>query len=218
MATDFILRPILSVIALLLAAATAAAEITVIGLTSGKAVIVVDGGRPRTLHVGEATAEGIKLISADSESATLEIKGKRQTLTLGRYFAGTGTSPATGSAVALTADSRGHFITTGKVNGMSLRFMVDTGASVVALSVADAKRAGVNYLSGTPGQVQTANGVTTVHMVKLDAVQVGDIVVRNVDAAVIEGDRLPIALLGMSFLNRMEMKRSGDTLMLNRRY
>jgi aspartyl protease family protein len=120
--------------------------------------------------------------------------------------------------VALIADSRGHFVTTGNVNGMPLRFLVDTGASVIALSVDDAKRAGVNYLAGSRGQVQTANGIATVYLVKLDAVKVGEILLNNVDAAVIDGNKLPIALLGMSFLNRMEMKRAGDTLTLIQRY
>ncbi|MCC7485455.1 MAG: TIGR02281 family clan AA aspartic protease [Burkholderiales bacterium] len=203
--------------ALALAPALAVAtDITVIGLFAGRAVVVVDRGKPRTLRVGESTPEGVKLLAADSESATFEVKGRRQTLGLGRHL-GSG-APASPGSVALTADSRGHFITTGTVNGMSTRFMVDTGASVVALSADDAKRAGVNYLAGQRGRVQTANGSMVVHMVKLDAVQVGGIVVNNVDAAVIEGDRLPVALLGMSFLNRMEMKRAGDTLTLIQRY
>jgi aspartyl protease family protein len=205
--------------ALLLAPALAvAAEITVIGLMSGKAVVVIDGGKPLTLRVGESAPGGLKLVDATSESATFEVAGRRQTLALGHYAAATKGAPASGGSVALTADSRGHFITTGTVNGMSVRFMVDTGASTIALSVDDAKRAGVNYLAGARGRVQTANGTTNVYMVKLDAVQVGDIMVNNVDAAIVEGDKLPVALLGMSFLNRMEMRRAGDTLTLIRRY
>jgi aspartyl protease family protein len=207
-------------LALLLAAGlSAAADITVIGLMSGRAVVVIDGSKPRTMRVGDTTPEGVKLVEATSESATFEVKGRRQTLSLGHHGTVAGSPPAkTTGTVALTADSRGHFITTGTVNGMSLRFLVDTGASMIALSVDDAKRSGVNYLAGTRGQVQTANGVATVYMVKLDAVRVGEIVLNNVDAAVIDGNKLPVALLGMSFLNRMEMKRAGDTLTLIQRY
>jgi len=220
------MRCILIGFALLLAPALGvAAEITVIGLTSGKAVVIIDGGKPRTLRVGESTPEGVKLVDSNSECATFEVAGRRQTLPLGHHAAATKGVPVAaadaataGGSVALTADSRGHFITTGTVNGMSMRFMVDTGASTVALSVDDAKRAGVNYLTGTRSRVQTANGTLIVYMVKLDAVQVGDILVNNVDAAIIEGDKLPLALLGMSFLNRMEMRRAGDTLTLIRRY
>ena len=196
----------------------AAADITVIGLMSGRAVVVIDGGKQRTMRVGEVTPEGVKLVDANSEAATFEVNGKRQTLALGSHGTVARSQPRSNSSVSLIADSRGHFVTVGTVNGTSQRFLVDTGATVVALSVDDAKRAGVNYLAGSRGQVQTANGLATVYMVKLDAVQVGEIQVTNVDAAVIDGDKLPIALLGMSFLNRMEMQRSGDKLTLIRRY
>ena len=215
------MRPILIVVALALAPAPAAAvDINVIGLTAGKAVVVIGKSRPRTLAVGETSPEGVKLIASTSESATFEVAGKRQTLTTGQHGAidaGTGGSGAA-AVVSLTADSRGHFITTGTVNGMSVRFLVDTGASSVALSVDEAKRAGVNYLAGTRGRVQTANGPAMVYHVKLDAVRIGDITLNNVDAAIVDSDKLGIALLGMSFLNRMEMKRAGDTLTLIKRY
>ncbi len=199
-------------------AAAAAADIDVVGLTAGKAVVIINGSKPRTLAAGQTSPEGVKLLSATSESATFEFAGKRQTLTTGQHGAlGSGASSGGGSA-SVTADSRGHFITTGIVNGMSIRFMVDTGASTVAISVDEAKRAGVNYLAGTRNRVQTANGVAVVYLVKLDSVRVGDITVNNVDAVVVESDKLGIALLGMSFLNRMEMKRAGDTLTLIKRF
>jgi aspartyl protease family protein len=214
------MRPILIAAALALAPPlAAAADINVVGLTAGKAVVIIDKGKPRTLSVGQTSPEGVKLVEATTESATFEVAGKRQTLTTGQHgvIAGSG-GTGDSAVVSLTADSRGHFITMGTVNGMSVRFMVDTGASMVALSVDDARRAGVNYLAGVRGRVQTANGIAVVYNVKLDAVRVGDITLNNVDAAVIEGDKLGIALLGMSFLNRMEMKRAGDTLTLIKRY
>lgn len=217
------MRSILIGIALMTAsAAAAAADIDVIGLTAGKAVVIINGGKPRTLAAGQTSPEGVKLLAATSESATFEFAGKRQTLTTGQHGAlGSGASSGSGGgggSVSVTADSRGHFITTGTVNGISMRFLVDTGASSVALSVDDAKRAGVNYLAGARGRVQTANGIAVAHMVKLDSVRVGDISMNNVDAMVIDSDKLGISLLGMSFLNRMEMKRNGDTLTLIKRF
>ena len=215
------MRNILVAIALIVPVIAAAADVDVVALTAGKAVVIIDKGKPRTLSVGETSPEGVKLISATSESATFEIAGKRQTLTTGGHGAvAAGASPGTGGSgsVSLTADSRGHFITTGTVNGMSMQFMVDTGASTIALSVDDAKRAGVNYLAGSRGRVQTANGTAVVYSVKLDSVRVGEITLNNVDAAVMEGAPLTVALLGMSFLNRTDMRRAGDTLMLIRRY
>lgn len=195
-----------------------AADINVVGLMSGKAVVVINGGKPRMMAVGETTPEGVKLISATSESATFEVGGKRQTLAAGEGTAvGTATSADSGT-VTLTADSRGHFITSGTINGNSVRFMVDTGASLIALSSVEAKRLGVNYLAGSRALSQTASGMIPVYRVKLDTVRVGDITVNNVDAVVIEGDKLPLALLGMSFLNRMEMKRDGGTMVLTKRY
>jgi len=209
----------IALLLLLAPVAALAADINVHALTAGKAVISIDGGRPRTLTVGQATPEGVKLISASSESATFEVDGRQQTLAVGQGAAVASTAPGRGGdSVILTADSRGHFITTGVVNGVSLQFIVDTGATSVLLSSADARRAGINYLAGGRILTQTANGVVPVFTVKLDTLRIGDITVNNLDAAVIEGDKLPLALLGMSFLNRMEMKREGGTLTLIRRY
>ncbi len=207
------------VLFLLAPGAAAAVDINVVGLTAGKAVVSIDGGKPRTLTVGQVTPEGVKLIAASSESAVFEVDGERQTLAVGQGAAVANTSAAGGgNSVTLFSDSRGHFITIGVVNGVSLRFLVDTGASSVVLSSTEARRAGVNYLGGTRVLTQTANGVVPVYSVKLDTLRIGDITLNNVDASVIEGDKLPIALLGMSFLNRMEMKRDGMTLTLIRRY
>ncbi len=215
------MRPIVTALLFLLGAAiAAAADISVVGLTSGKAVVSINGGKTRILTVGQVTPEGIKLIAASSESATFEVGGKRQTLVPGQ--SGVYTSAAGGNrggSATFTADSRGHFIVNGQVNDISLRFIVDTGASMIALSKEDAARAGVNHMEGARRRVQTANGTMPVYQVKLASVRVGDITLTDVDAVVIaEEGKLPISLLGMSFLNRMEMKRDGDTLTLIRRF
>jgi aspartyl protease family protein len=196
-----------------------AADIAVTALFSGKAVVVVNGGKPRTLAAGQVSPEGVKLVSANSEAAVIEFNGQRQTLTTG-HSTRIGSASSTGGSgqVVLTADSRGHFISTGAINGMAVRFMVDTGASTIALSIPEARRLGINYLAGTPGRASTANGVVQAYRVKLDSVRVGDITLNNVDAMVIDGGGLNIALLGMSFLNRTAMKQDGYTLTLVRRY
>jgi aspartyl protease family protein len=197
----------------------AAADIHVVALTAGKAVVRINGGKTQGLSVGQATPEGVKLISATSESAVFEVGGKRQTLAAGEGGAiATVAAPSRGNSVTLNADGRGHFVATGVVNGTSLRFIVDTGATSVALSSSDALRSGINYLAGSRAVTQTAAGLIPVYAVKIDTLRVGDIEINNVDAIVIEGDRLPIALLGMSFLNRMEMKRDGQTMTLIRRF
>lgn len=206
-------------LSLIAALPASAADVNVIGLFSNKAVLVIDGGKPRTLSSGEISPEGIRLISASSESAVVEISGRRQTLTPGHGSYGTaGRSAAGTSSVVLPADPRGHFITSGAINGNTLQFLVDTGATLVTLSSGDARRLGINYLSGKRAFSQTANGVVPAYRLQLDTVRVGDITANNVDAIIIEGTGLPIALLGMSFLNRMDMKRDGLMMTLTKRY
>jgi aspartyl protease family protein len=212
-------RIVAALLVFLASAAAHAVDINVVALTAGKAVVVINGGKPQTLTVGQSTPEGVKLVAASSETATFEVGGKRQTLAAGQGAAIATSPPArAGGSVTLSADSRGHFITMGAVNGISIRFMVDTGATAVALSSSDARRAGVNYLSGIRAFTQTANGVVPVYRVKVDSITIGEITLANVDAIVIEGERLPIALLGMTFLNRMEMKRDGGTMTLIKRF
>lgn len=188
-------------------------------LFSGKAVLVVDGGKPQTLSVGQTTAQGVKLLGATSESALVEYRGERQTLTVGEGTRVGGSKPDSGAErVTLTADGQGHFVTTGSINGVTVRFMVDTGATTVAISPSEARRLGINYLAGEPGRVSTANGVVAAYRVRLDNVRVGDITLTNVEGTVVDGAGMNVVLLGMSFLNRMQMLRDGDTLTLTRRF
>jgi len=193
-----------------------AADVTLVGLIGAKAIVVIDGGAPRTLAPGQKTAEGVLLLSTEKDGASLEIGGKKKTLRMGQAY-----SAAAGAgkqSVTLSADTRGHFVTTGSINGGSVRFLVDTGATLVSLSAAEARRLGINYLRGERGQMQTANGVAVAYRVKLDSVKVGDVEISNVDALVGENDAMGVTLLGMSFLNRMEMKRDGQSMTLTKRY
>jgi aspartyl protease family protein len=195
------------------------ADIAVTALFNGKAVIVVDNGKPRTMSVGESTPDGVKLLGATSESAVVEYAGKRQTLLLGQGTRlGVGAAPAGSGQVTLTAGSGGHFWAPGAINGVSIRFLVDTGATSIALSGEAAKRLGIDYTTGARMPVKTAGATMVGHRVTLDTVRVGDITLNNVEGLVLEGRYPEEALLGMSFLNRTQMKRDGDTLTLVRRY
>lgn len=215
-----------TICAALLCAATAtqAADISVTALFGGKAQLVIDGGKPRMLSAGQTSPEGVKLISADSSSAVIEFQGKRQSLALGSGMRvggadlSSGSGGSSGASVTLTADERGHYQTLGQVNGGTVTFLVDTGATSIALPSAEARRLGINYLNGQRGYTQTANGRAAAYRITLDTVKIGDITLHNVDAVVLEGDGLKIALLGMSFLNRTEMKRDGQVLTLIRRF
>jgi len=206
------------VLLLLHAVAAAATDVNVVALTSGKAVVSINGGKPQTMAAGQVSSDGVKLISATSESATFEIGGKRQTLTMGQTIS-IGGGPVSAQRATLLADNGGHFVTTVEVNGISMRFMVDTGASLVSLSSGDAKRAGINYLAGQKAVMQTANGTTTAFRVKLDKVRLGDIELTNVDGVVVEGNVMgEFGLLGLSFLNRVNMQREGTTMTLTKRF
>jgi aspartyl protease family protein len=98
-----------------------------------------------------------------------------------------------------------------------VRFNLDTGATVVALPGADANRLGIDYRKGRAGLIDTANGPARAWQVPLDTVRVGNIELHNVEAVVVESG-LEVALLGMTFLNRVEMQRDGATMTLIRRY
>ena len=185
------------------------------GLYPGKAVLVIDGGAPRTVPVG-ASVGGVRLLAVDQDGATVDIGGKRSRLAIGQH-AHSGGGEGGAQSTSLTADGRGHFITTGTVNGATVRFMVDTGATAVALGASDARRANVSLANAQPVMVQTANGVTQAWLVTLGNVRIGEVSLSEVDGIVHQHD-MPMALLGMSFLNRMEMKRDGQTLTLRKRY
>ena len=214
-------RPLCALLALAGGTPTAhGADVQVIGVFGSKATLVINGGRPRTLSAGESTPEKIRLISVGADSAVIEADGKRQTLQMGQAGQRIGGGLSGGAQrVTLTADAKGHFYTTATVNGVSMQFLVDTGATMVAINSSYAKSAGIAYTAGEQNKVQTANGLTTAYKIKLDTVRIGDITLTNVDGMVLENQQLgTIGLLGMSFLNRTEMRRDGDSMTLTRRY
>lgn len=195
-------------------AAAQAVNVGLAGVLGSKAILVIDGASPRTLAVGQEYA-GIRVLAVQGDSVQVEIEGKRRSLRVGQNAIGEASS---GNApVVLTSDGQGHFQTTGAINGVSIRFLVDTGATSISLGASDARRLGLDLSKAEKGVSQTANGKTVVHRIKLNSVKVGDIVIHNVDGVVHSQD-MPFALLGMSFLNRTDMRREGDTLTLKKRF
>lgn len=195
-------------------AAAQAVNVGLAGLLGSKAILVIDGGSPRTLAVGQEYA-GVKLLAVQGDSVQVDIEGKRRNLRVGQNAVGEASS---GNApVVLTSDGQGHFQAMGSINGVSMRFLVDTGATAISIGAADARRLGLDLSKAQRGISQTANGQTVVHRIKLNTVKIGDIVLHNVDG-VVHGKDMPFALLGMSFLNRTDMQRQGDTLTLKKRF
>jgi aspartyl protease family protein len=208
---------IIALLALALACLPArAADVSMIGVIGDKAaVLALDGGNHKTVKVGQ-TWNGIKVIEVKGDFATIEMDGKRRILQRGMHHRGV-IAPSDRQGITLSADARGHFFSQGAVNGSPVRFLVDTGATVVALPASEARRLGLDYRKGQPGFTNTAGGVVQTFRVRFDLVRLGDIELSGVEGVVIE-QGLDIALLGMSFLNRLEMKRDGQTMTLIRRF
>jgi aspartyl protease family protein len=194
----------------------AAAEVQLIGVFPGKAAILaIDGGAPRTVRIGQQLGP-VRVLGVERERAEVEIEGKRRVLALGQYQ-GQGGSAGGRQSITLAADARGHFLSDGTINGGSVRFMVDTGATVISIPASDASRLGLDYRKGRRVQVQTANGVAPAWLVQLDAVRVGGVELNGVQGVVVESG-MEFVLLGMSFLNRFDMRRDGDTMTLTKRF
>jgi len=204
-----------------LAAACLAAQaqsVMLTGTIGSRAILVIDGGAPRTVAVGERV-QGVRLLALQEGQATVEVDGQRVALRMDApvSIGGAGGGGGGGSRIVLNADSRGHFLTPGTINGRSVTFMLDTGATTVALSAADATRLGIDYQKGTPVRVNTANGVTPGYRLRLASVRVGDVEVRDVDA-IVSQQPMPFVLLGNSFIGRFSMRRDAEQMVLERRF
>lgn len=192
------------------------ADVALAGVIGARAVLVIDAGAPQTLAVGARSREGVKLVALRDEIATVEVDGRRETLRLGEHAIHVkGGQEAV--RLQLQADSQGHFVSRGRINGIEVNLLVDTGATFVSLGRSDAKRIGLDYTKGERGLTATANGTVPVWRMRLDTVELGGMTMHNVDASVHESE-LPLVLLGMSFLNRTQWQRDGDKLILQKRY
>lgn len=197
--------------------ATASPDVRVVGLFSHKAVVVIDG-QQRVLRVGEEGPQGVRLIQANSESAVLEVDGERITARLdGRVTRRS--RPAERKQVQVYRNQRGLYTTVGAINGLTVPFLVDTGASTVAMNSAQARRLGIDFrVDGEPATVVTASGRTEAWKLKLNSVKVGDLEVKGVDAVVIDGEQPATTLLGMSYLGRLEINNDGQLMTLRLKY
>jgi aspartyl protease family protein len=218
-------RIALLAVGLLVSSGAVALDVNLVGLFPNKALVQIDGGALKTLAVGDKTRD-VTLLSVTRDNAVFDIQGQRVSLSMGPARAQSSpvavalaeTRPAAVANYAKVAtDARGDFVADGDVNGMPVRFAVDTGATFITLPAREASRLGLDYHNGKKVVMETANGDVSAYRIKLDAVRVGNVTLNDVDTVVTEGDALPIALLGMSFLNRTDMKREGTTLTLTKR-
>jgi len=197
--------------------AHAADSVTLTGSIGSRAILIVNGAPPKTVAVGE-TFQGVKLVSLQADQAVVESAGKRFSLRMDSPVSiGRGGVASGGNRIVLPADSRGHYMTQGQINGRAVTFMLDTGATTIALSAIDAQRIGLDYSKGQPVQMRTANGNAAGYKLRLQSVRVGDVEVYDIDA-IVSQQPMPYVLLGNSFLNRFSMRRDADEMILEKRY
>lgn len=201
-----------------------AQSVALAGTMGTRALVIVDGGPPKSVAAGESH-KGVKVLATEGDTAVVEIGGRRQTLRVGEAPAsvggvsggGSGNATIGGDKIVLTAGSGGHFFKQGQINGRSVELMVDTGATSVSIGIEDARRLGLNYQAGQPVRMSTANGMTMGWRIKLGSVRVGDVEIFDVDGVVSSGS-MPFVLLGNSFLSRFQMTRTNDQMVLLKRY
>ena len=193
-------------------------KIIVNGLFQDKAIVTIDG-KQRVLKKGKESPEGVLLIEANSKEAVIEIDGKQENYTLGTHIGNTFKEATDGEKLIIAPDSGGMYSISGSINGSHIDFVVDTGASLVSMNSNIAKRLGIDYkLKGEEGSSYTASGKDKIYIVNLKKVRVGNIELTNIEGAVHEGVFPVITLLGMSFLNKLDMKREGRVMELHKKY
>lgn len=189
--------------------------VTLAGSMGTEKALLVINGQPRMLGVG-GSAQGVTLRRLAPGQADVEVGGRSTTLLLGgapaRLAGDAGAVPA-GNEIVLPMGPGGHFAGAGSINGRPVQFLVDTGATTVALSQAEANRIGLDWKHGRPGVSQTANGPVPVYAVNLTSVRLGGVELTNVAAVVLPAE-LPMVLLGNSFLGRFSMRQDSDVLRL----
>ncbi|WP_435100109.1 retropepsin-like aspartic protease family protein [Arhodomonas sp. AD133] len=208
----------LAMLSMLAFAVTALAtpRIVVLAVFPGKVMLEVDGERT-VLAEGETGPAGVRLVKASSDQAVVEVDGERRRLGVNRMVGGE-YAPTTRRQARIAPGARGSYHTAGRINGHGVRFLVDTGADLVAIDAGLARRLGIDYRSdGVRMRVSTAGGATRGWRVQLARVRVGEVVVRNVPALVLEGGVLRQPLLGMSFLGRVSLRHDGRVLVIEQR-
>jgi|TARA_R110000822_G_scaffold187752_19_gene326838 aspartyl protease family protein len=191
-------------------------DIRVQGLFGGSAVLVING-KQRLLKQGQTSPEGVTLVASDSHQAVVEIEGRRVTLGLSQHISSS-FQAAKLAEVRIPRASNGHYMVSGSINGHPVDFMVDTGATSVAMSLNDAKRLGVDFRRGKRASASTAGGIVNAFEVDLDKLVIGNITAHQVSATIVVGDYPTDVLLGNSFLSRVEMTEEEGVMVLRKKY
>jgi aspartyl protease family protein len=198
--------------------ASLAQSVTLAGSIGDKKALLIIDGQPQTVGIGQSVS-GVTLVRMIDGQAQVQFGGTTTLLRIGgapARLSGTQHAPSAAREIVMAAGLGGHFTSAGAINGKPVKFMVDTGATLVALSQAEAERIGLDFRSAQRGMTQTANGAIPVHLVTLSALRVGEVEVNNVPAVVLPA-QMPYVLLGNSFLSRFQMRRDNDVMRLEQR-
>ena len=198
-------------------AAHAATEVVANGLFKDKALLTING-ETRLLKAGQTSPEGVKLISSNSKQAVLVIDGKQTTVQVSQRISSSYKSAKAPPTVTLPRSSNGHFYARGAINGYSAEFMVDTGATSVAMNLNHARQFGIDLSNSPVSAASTAGGMVKTYLVDLRRVSVGAITIHNVAATVVDGDFPVNILLGNSFLSKVDMSEQSGALVLKKKF
>ncbi len=217
MRLDFLARAAATLLVMLSFAVVAGPRVQAVGLMKDAAVLRIDGEQ-KFLRVGQTGPGGVKLVRSDSRSAVIEYQGERRTLTLSREVSTQFEVPER-TAVQIARDEEGQYRVRGSINGQPVEFLVDTGATAIAMNAAQARRLGFDYrVVGDPGIATTASGQVSAYSVNLERVKVGEIVVRNVRGVILEGSYPEFTLLGMTFLSQVSFEERGGVMEIRSRF
>lgn len=194
-------------------------SVSIQGVLGNKAVLLVDG-KQHVVQIGDSTPEGVKLIAIHGDTVLMEIDGQKRRQTMGdnQVFSTRYAAPHT-QEVQVSQNNNGLFTTVGSINGLTVNFIVDTGANIVTLNAQHARRLGIAFEEqGVPTVVATASGIVKAYRVTLSSVSLGDIELQNVAAVVMTGPHPTEILLGMTFLGSLEIQRSGNIMTIRKNF
>ncbi len=198
-----------------LAGAAQSASVAFSGMLGDKALLIIDG-QARGVAVG-ATVQGVKLVRLDGTQAQIEADGKTTLLRLGGGAKVAGSDgTATGTRIVIPAGAGGHYRGLASINGHPVQYIVDTGATFIAMGADVASSLGLDYSSSTATAAMTANGAVAARKVTLNKVTIGDVTIFNVECMIVP-QAMRDVLLGNSFLSHFQMHSDSDTLVLDKR-
>ena len=206
------MKTLITLLLLSLTAKCFALEIEAKMLAQGSAVLQIDG-KQRMLRSGARSPEGVLLVAADTKQAVIEFEGKRKSLSMSRQIS-TQFKAADKTEIRIASGAGQHYRTKGLVNGKTVDFIVDTGATTIAMNHFEAERLNIDYRAGKPVTMSTANGDTEGLVVTLASVSVGNIVAHQVQAVVSTNASPSEILLGNTYLSKVDLKIDQGVLVL----